>query len=77
MSGERNMLTLEVLFNTSLENEQHIEETGCTSCIDFHQEHSNIDIVKTVKLKEKCCKRYERKKKSHCKRCPEGNRGVA
>ena len=54
MSGEGNMLTLEVLFNTSLENEQHMEETGCTSCMDFHQEHSNIDIVKTIcKTEEK------------------------
>ncbi|MAY04369.1 MAG: hypothetical protein CMB25_02045 [Euryarchaeota archaeon] len=77
MCDGNGVLTLGVLINDTTHEINSSRNQDCLTCDNSCQKSNDVDIVRVVKMKSKCCKRYERKKKSHCKGCPERNKGVA
>jgi len=79
MCDTAGVLTLDNLFDGTVLLDALNQQTDCSGCTNSCQKKQTVEIVKAakVKVKSRCCKRYERKKKAPCKGCPERNKAVA
>ncbi len=76
MCDSIDVLTLDNLFDETIHSKDFNKQKDCLMCTNSCQKNRAVDLIEVVKVKSKCCKRYEKKKKSHCKGCPERNRAV-
>ena len=77
MGDVNDRMTLELLMNGMTILRENSEKRGCSECNNSCSEKNKVDVVEQVKMKSKCCKKYKKKKKSYCNRCPEKSKGVA
>ncbi|MBJ14558.1 MAG: hypothetical protein CMB70_04230 [Euryarchaeota archaeon] len=79
MCDEPGVLTLDKLLGGTIILKPMKKQNDCLSCTNSCQKKQTAEIIEVaeVKVKSKCCKRYERKKKAPCKGCPERPRAVA
>jgi len=79
MCDTTGVLTLDDLVDGTISLDGLRQRNDCSSCTNSCQKKQTVEIIEVakVKIKSKCCKRYERKKKAPCKGCPERARAVA
>ena len=79
MCGRTGVLTLDDLVDGTISLDAFNQQNDCFGCTNSCQKKQTVEIIEVVKVKVKsrCCKRYERKKKAPCKGCPERTRAVA
>tara|TARA_B100000073_G_scaffold320696_1_gene300595 strand:+ start:183 stop:425 length:243 start_codon:yes stop_codon:yes gene_type:complete len=80
MCDTTGVLTLDDLFDGTISLDGLNQQNDCSGCTNSCQKKQTVEIVEVVakvKVKSKCCKRYERKKKAPCKGCPERTRAAA
>jgi len=71
-------MTLELLIDGMAISHETSKKKDCSGCNNSCKKNKiEVDIVKQVKSKSKCCKKYKKKKKSFCSRCPKRSKGVA
>ena len=73
MDNQSGVMTLEFLIDSTAAQEKIVQDSACSGCSNSCRKKNTIDIVREVKLKSKCCKKYKKKKKSFCSRCPEAD----
>tara|TARA_Y100000287_G_C14171996_1_gene330362 strand:- start:727 stop:963 length:237 start_codon:yes stop_codon:yes gene_type:complete len=78
MGAVNGNMTLEILIDGMTISHETSEKKDCSGCNNSCKKNkTKVDLVKQVELKSKCCKKYKKKKKTFCSRCPKRRKGVA